>query len=403
MEFALVYGSVGTLAAVVFTWRLVLAVRGPRGSARWAVAIAIACTAVGFVTAMPAAYEWVARVSGVPNLATLIVYSAITTAVMAQIVWTTYLVVPDGNTSPIRNVNARNVVVANAVVVAIMIGLFAAAPVHDAPHATDFDHHYATEPVVDAFLAIYLTAYTLALLRIVVLCRAWLPHVREQPWLRRGLRLLTVGSIIAVGYSVGKVVAVAAAWAGIDARTLNSDIAPAFASAGATVMLVGYLCPSLLPRATAAVQRIRALPRLRPLWTALRTAAPEVARAAPETRRAPRDLVYRRVIEIRDALLLLQPHLTARDTALAERVADRLGVRERDRAAAVEAARIAVALRAYEAGAVAVDGGESFRRPDRPTFLGELGWLVAVSTAYRSSPVVPAVLLETSESVPPPS
>ncbi|MEU0544588.1 MAB_1171c family putative transporter, partial [Nocardia sp. NPDC005978] len=260
MEFALVYGSVGTLAAVVFTWRLILAVRGPRGSARWAVAIAIACTAVGFVTAMPAAYEWMARVTGVPNLATLIVYSAITTAVMAQIVWTTYLVGPDDAPPQGPNVNARNVIVANAVVVAIMAGLFLAAPVHDTPHATDFDHHYATEPVVDVFLAIYLSAYTLALLRIVVLCRAWLPHVREQPWLRRGLRLLTVGSIIAVGYAIGKVVAVAAAWAGIDARTLNSDIAPAFASIGATIMLFGYLCPSLLPQAVAAVQRIRALP-----------------------------------------------------------------------------------------------------------------------------------------------
>ncbi|MEU0544701.1 DUF6545 domain-containing protein, partial [Nocardia sp. NPDC005978] len=127
---------------------------------------------------------------------------------------------------------------------------------------------------------------------------------------------------------------------------------------------------------------------------------PEVARAAPETRRAPRDLVYRRVIEIRDALLLLQPHLTPEDTARAERTVERLGVRERDRAAAVEAARIAMALRAYRAGAVAVDRGESFRRPDRPTFLGELGWLVAVSTAYRGSPVVPAVLLETGDSLP---
>lgn len=402
MQFALVYGSVGALAGVVFLWRLVLALRGTRATSRWAVAVAIACSGIGFEAAVPRTYEWIGRVSGIPNLATLIVYSAVTTAVLAQIVWTTYLVPPHPAPVVSSHINGRNVILINIVVVAAMTALFFAAPVDDVIHATDFDYHYATVPLVDAFLGIYLAAYTLALLRIVLLCRTWMPHVREQPWLRWGLTLLVAGSVIAIGYSIGKTAALAAAWADIDARRVNVEIAPAFASVGAAIMLVGYLCPSLLPQAMAAVQRVRAFPRLHPLWSALREATPEVTRAAPETRRIPRDRLYRRVIEIRDALLLLQPHLSPEITARAEHVADDLRTPASARDAAVEAARIACALRAYREGAAPADRGETFRRPARPTFLGELTWLAAVSTAYRTSPVVGAVLLELRESTPPP-
>ncbi|WP_067569911.1 MAB_1171c family putative transporter [Nocardia acidivorans] len=400
MHFALIYGSVGMLAVLVFGWRLLLALRGTRFAARWAVAVAIACAALGFEAAVPQVYEWIGRVSGSPNLATLIVYSAITTATLAQLVWTTYLVAPHADDDPGAaapkspatlanstvtgpNIDGRIVILINLVIVLVLIALFFAAPVHDRAHATDFDYHYATVPLVDLFLGIYLCAYTLALLRIVLLCRTWIPHVREQPWLRRGLVLLVTGSVIAIGYSIGKTAALAGSWAGYSPRTLNMEIAPAFASAGAAIMLLGYLCPSLLPQAIAAVQRARALPRLRPLWLALRAAVPERGAAAPVARRMTRDRLYRRVIEIRDALLLLQPHLGPEITAEAVQVVDRLRVPVADREAAVEAARIALALRAHRAGAIPIDRGEIFRRPARPTFIGELTWLGAVSSAYR--------------------
>ncbi|MFF2557521.1 MAB_1171c family putative transporter [Nocardia sp. NPDC058058] len=422
MHFALVYGSVGVLAVLVFGWRLMLALRGTRIASRWAVAVAIACAAIGFDAAVPQTYEWIGRISGIPNLATLIVYSAIATATLAQLVWTTYLVAPDAGvgieaapgvavtagTVPIeaeaipsapgtgRNVNARRVILVNVAVVLALIALFFAAPVHDRAHATDFDYHYATVPLVEVFLGIYLCAYTLALLRIVLLCRAWLPHVREQPWLRRGLLLLVIGSVIAIGYSIGKIAALIAARADIDARRLNIEIAPAFASVGAAIMLLGYLCPSLLPQAMAAVQRTRALPRLRPLWLALRTAAPEVAEAAPVARRAARDRLYRRVIEIRDGLLLLQPHLSPEITARAIEIVDGMPGRIADREAAVEAARIALALEAFGRGDTPVDRGEIFRRPAKPTFLGEITWLGAVSDAYRKYPVTGAAIGDTT-------
>lgn len=395
MQFALVYGSIGALALLASGWRVALALRAPQAAARWAVAIAIACAALGFEAAVPQIYSWIGRTSGIPNLASLIVYSAIATAVLSQLVWTSYLVAPD---SPGRYLGARTIVAVNVAVVAVMAILFAFAPVHDEIHATDFDDHYAKVPVVDVFLGIYLCAYTLALLRLILLCRAWLPQVRTQPWLRRGLLLLCLGSTVALGYSVGKTIAIAGAWAGFATHRLNIEIAPAFASLGAAAMTIGYLCPSLLPNALTAARRARALPRLRPLWSALCEAAPELSASAPPGG-AAKDRVYRRVIEIRDALLILQPRLTPEMTTRAVEFADALRIPASRREAAIEAARIAQTL--HVGRSAAVDHGESFHRPEIPSFQGELTWLLAVSRAYHSSPIVAAVLADLECAAPP--
>lgn len=388
---ALLYLSIGALAIVAFGWRLLLAVRGPSSPAKWAVAVAIACAAAGFEAAVPQTYSWIGRTSGIPNLATLIVYSSIATATLAQLVWTAYLVAPGEEHDAGRG--ARTVMAINVAVVITMVALFFAAPVHDEIHATDFDDHYAKSPLVDVYLGLYLCVYTIALLRIVALCRSWLPHVREQLWLRRGLLLLVFGSSIAVGYSIGKVVAVTCSWLGIAAHRLNTDIAPAFASLGAAIMLIGYLCPSAIPQSLSAVHRVLALPRLRPLQADLRASIPEIAGTAPVPRGIGRDRLYRTVIEIRDALLILQPHASQAVTERAEQLAEELAVPAEKRAATVEAARIAAALDSYRTGATPADLGNRFRGPEQPSFAGELDWLIAVAIAYRSSPVIPAILV----------
>ncbi|MBL1078473.1 hypothetical protein JK358_29105 [Nocardia sp. 2] len=381
MPFAILYGSIGALAVFAFAWRLVLAAKPPHSAAKWAVAVAILCAALGFEAAVPQIYTWIGETSGIPNLASLIVYSAIATAVLAQLVWTAYLLEPAD-----PRLSGRAVMGVNLAVLVVMTALFWAAPVDDAVHATDFDHHYATEPLVDAFLGIYLLAYTVGLLRIVVLCRRWIPQLHDQLWLRRGLRLLVIGSIIAIGYSVGKTVAITCSWLGIDAYRLNAEIAPAFASLGAAIMLIGYLCPAAIPSTLRAYRNARALPRLRPLLEDLREAIPEIAKTTPGTAKSGRDRLYRSVIEIRDALLILQPQLSPLVTAQAEQLAVELGVSPEDRPATVEAARIAAALRAHRDGVVPADSGDRFREPEHPSFGGELTWLVAVASAYRTVP-----------------
>jgi hypothetical protein len=394
VQFAITYGSIGALAVAAFIWRLSLAIRDHRSPPRWAVAVAIACAAIGFEAAVPPTYQWIGCLSGIPNLATLIVYSAIITAVLSNIVWTAYLVAPNTPTSATFVSSPRRTIAVNLAVITTMTALFFASPVHDQSHPTDFDYHYATIGSVDSFLAIYLCAYTFGLLRLIVLCIHWIPHVHPQIWLRRGLILLAVGSTIAIGYSIGKAIAITASWAGTSMRSLNVTIAPALASLGAAIMLIGFLCPSLIPQVNKAVMRTWALYRLRPLWSDLGDALPNITRTTPTMRRSIRARLYRRVIEIRDALLMLQPHLCPETTTRAEQLATTLRITSSKRDAAIEAARIAAALHAHRNGSAVIDRGEVFGQPDQHSFTGEVRWLAAVATAYRTSPLVPSLLCQ---------
>ncbi|VBA62301.1 MAB_1171c family putative transporter [Mycobacterium attenuatum] len=394
MPFAVTYGSVAALAITAFTWRLNLAIRNPHSSPLWAVAVAIACAAIGFEAAVPSIYQWIGRISGIPNLATLIVYSAVTTAVLANIVWTSYLVTPGPPISTSLVSNPRRIILVNLAVVSAMAILFFASPVHSQSHPTDFDYYYATIGIVDVFLAVYLCAYTFGLLRLIMLCVHWIPRVHRQIWLRRGLTLLAVGSAIAIGYSIGKAIAITAAWAGISMHSLNITIAPAFASLGAALMLVGFVCPSLIPQCSGAARQLWALYRLRVLWSDLGDALPDNTRTIPTMRRSIRTRLYRRVIEIRDALLILQPHLRPETTTRAEQLATTLHITTSKQGAAIEAARIAAALHAHRSGWATTDGAEVFYQPDQLSFTGEVRWLAAVATAYRTCPLVPALLGE---------
>ncbi|MGK8509169.1 MAB_1171c family putative transporter [Nocardia asiatica] len=386
MWFGLVYGGVASLAFAAFLWRVALALRNPGSPARWAVAFAILAAGIGFEAAVPQIYSWIGDVSGIPNLASLVVYGSIASAVLAQVVWTGFMVAPQEPKAG----TGRGVLTLPVLVLAVLAVLFTVAPVHDASHPTDFDAYYAKVPLAVVFLGVYLTVYSAALLRIIVLCRRWIGEV-DRIWLRRGLRLLAGGSAVALGYSAGKVIAIGAAWFDVDLRALNTDVAPAFASLGATVMLVGYLCPSLAPWLLHTNARLRALPRLRPLWLALREVDPELA-PTPDRNTAARDRVYRRVIEIRDWLLRLQPHLSAEATAIAERLATELAVPVRTRAAAIEAARIAAALRAYRLGLPPAGDDESFAEPSLPTLAAELAWLAEVADQFDTAPLVSATL-----------
>jgi hypothetical protein len=104
--------------------------------------------------------------------------------------------------------------------------------------------------------------------------------------------------------------------------------------------------------------------------------------------------LYRRVIEIRDGRLALRPYLDRRVTDTARRLGRAAGLSGSELDATVEAAVLAAAIQAKHEQRAADTGS-----PDAPggsDLPGELAWLVAVSTAFASSPVVSAALRETT-------
>ena len=132
---------------------------------------------------------------------------------------------------------------------------------------------------------------------------------------------------------------------------------------------------------------------LRPLWSALRQAAPSVAFDPTGTRIRPGNLAlarYRRVIEIWDARLRLRPYLDPAWHRHALELGQAAGLSGRSLQAAAEAGLLMAAMDASdrgEPGTVSDPAAPAFDGPDEV-------WLVAVSRAFAKSSVPVALCAE---------
>ena len=129
----------------------------------------------------------------------------------------------------------------------------------------------------------------------------------------------------------------------------------------------------------------RALRRLMPLRSALCDAVPEAASiVVPSGRRAARLRLYQRVIEIRDAALMLRPYRDPEVASAAALVARAAGITGDELAATVEAAVLAAAVRVRNAGRPALNSaGDTGVAPALGLGLrSEADWLAAVSRAF---------------------
>ncbi|MCA1193074.1 MAB_1171c family putative transporter [Saccharopolyspora sp. 6V] len=345
--FAVLYPLALLLQLSAFAWKLRDFLRDPRDPRLGAITLALLFVACGFNFAIPGVYLAVGAASGVPNLSTLAVYSSIVLCTASLQVCSVNLARPREEAQPA----GRVLVLGTVAALLVMAGAFALAPVHDEPHVLDFDAHYSGVPAVVLFLAVYLGAYSLGLVRSALICLRIRPHARER-WLRWGVSLVPVGVVFGLGYSVLKVVAVAATWLGADLDVVSTVVAPLSATAGASVMAVGYVLPSV-PR---LLRRWRARRYLRPLLEALRPLDPELVR---NTRLESAE--YRWLIATDDLLRELRPYLDPAVVPVAERHADRAGLTGEQRAATVEAARIAAGLRAHAAGRRPGSGSDMIR------------------------------------------
>lgn len=130
------------------------------------------------------------------------------------------------------------------------------------------------------------------------------------------------------------------------------------------------------------------------LWSALRTAVPEIVLAPAAGRFGP-DLpldsefaLHRRVIEIYDGCLALRPHLHPR----ALHWAAAMTASDERTAATVEAAVIAAAIEAADLGYRAPGDPAPFPAPaDLSSTAEETAWLIEVADAFRNAPAVDRV------------
>jgi hypothetical protein len=219
--------------------------------------------------------------------------------------------------------------------------------------------------VLEGYLGAVLVSATLLFWSVARDAPAGLP--------RLGLRTIALGTGMIAGYAAVKTVLIVLRGAGVPIDF--EAVAPGghvLQGAGTLLAVAGALVPAGR-RARSVLTTYRDLLVLRPLWTAMRDAFPEVILFTP--RRAVIEMagvddvhlrLYRRVIEIRDGMLALRPYLPGLDHETPE----------------AEAAAIALALRRRADGVPAADGARGFA-PVGPEMSDEVAWLSRVSRAYR--------------------
>ncbi|GHH29814.1 MAB_1171c family putative transporter [Lentzea cavernae] len=184
--------------------------------------------------------------------------------------------------------------------------------------------------------------------------------------LRLGLRLIATGAAMALVYLVNRVVRIASSrfefgyplgWS-----FWMSAVLP---NAAHVVVLAGAAVPAV----AAWLRRYRRYTRLEPLWRALADADPRIALNPRVGWWNMRMRLYRRVIEIRDGLLDLQP---CRDADVADAARGRAAS-----PAEVEAAVVAAAIRARGAAPARVEPGAG-----APDLDGDTAFLCEVSDAF---------------------
>jgi hypothetical protein len=193
---------------------------------------------------------------------------------------------------------------------------------------------------------------------------------------RLGLRATAAGTVLVALYAAMKTGLIVAHGAGVAVDFARIEpTAHAVQTAGVFVGVAGLLVPATR-RARAAVEAYRSLLVLRPLWTAMRDAFPQVILFSP--RRALIEMagiddvhlrLYRRVIEIRDGMLALRPFHPGTYPPNAD-------------PAVAEAEAIALALRRRAEGVEPTDQPGSWA-PVGPEMADEVAWLSRVSAAYR--------------------
>jgi hypothetical protein len=214
----------------------------------------------------------------------------------------------------------------------------------------------------------------------------------ELPYLRVALRLFGLGMAFSAAYMATSMAYVAFRW------SLTPTLLPALGAGEAVFMAAGTAVPLILATRLVGSEAI-ALYQLHPLWRILVQSTPEVTFPGTVPHGRVRDLLtslpqvhaklYRQIIEIRDALLILSRYVTSEIVHLAREHVSSHSVPTSLAEATLTACSLEAALHAKinekipcRTGNTIFDHGGSDRR-------SEIRWLCLVAQVRRG-PVVQA-------------
>jgi hypothetical protein len=270
-----------------------------------------------------------------------------------------------------------------------MIALLVIARVSGrSPH---FIMENAGNPTIALYVLLYTTILTANVVPTVRVCWAH-RRITPDPWLRRGLFIIAIGSSLVLGYCAVRVSDVIAQWTGLNPSRWDFLVS-LFAGVGTIIALIGYILPTAGEQ-LSSVYRWAGMYidyiRLRPLWDALRSEFGDtIARNKSSARDRmlglgdPEYLLYGRVVAIRDGLLVLRPWVDAVKAVPPSFCEDASVEIRSDALAAAE--RIARALDAKRHNRPI--NPRSYSHVDESVkddhLTGEAKWLVSVSAEFR--------------------
>ncbi|WP_233361626.1 MAB_1171c family putative transporter [Streptomyces sp. GMR22] len=236
-----------------------------------------------------------------------------------------------------------------------------------------------------AYWWVFLTFHLIADSTCGLVC--WTYGRRDAPpLLRYGLRLFGAGMLLASTLWILKFVYLYTETPGV--ITLYSPVT----GLEALCIAMGVVLP-FLPHLLTGWRLRRKFHDLEPLWRELTTSTPDVVLGPAERRhirKVPRQLrLYRRVIEIRDAMIVLRNYVSLSDLDLARRHVSDHDVPEHLAEAHVTACWLTAALHSRNSGRLPQAQTTNLAGPGANEFSDEITHLFRIATAFRS-PVIDA-------------
>jgi len=368
----------------------------PAGRYHW---LTLLCLALALTVLLPQTYLTIDRWSRVPNLARLLGDGSGLVASWSAQALLFHLTFPLGAAT--RRTRILGLVL--LLVLLLMAVCFSLAWLPD--EALDFTGRYARTPFIFEYRVVFLAFLGLGMVNAARLFWRYATLARRAV-LRLSLRLAAASSALGLAYVMNEGLRVASV------RFGHADPLPHPAAVSA-ILLVTFIVVGLASTTVAVwgtrlrleacstwLGQYRSLQRLYPLWQTLYRFDAAIALDPPASRLS--DLLnwrrvdfrlYRRVVEIRDGVLLLRPHMDPGAAAYARELAGTAGLPETEIQAVLEAAELAVAMRAPCArGTAVVDalpGIPSFASADLPS---EIASLERLARCFRHSPIVRQVV-----------
>jgi hypothetical protein len=371
--FVLIWSAVGYRS-----WVLLRRERGQRAWAYWRFLLALAFAVTLFV---PAIYRAFYHLTGVPNLAELVGQGLILVSNWQGAAVLLFLAHSDDLTTARRALRIRGFLVLGTLIVITYFFVLIPAP----EDTTRFTTVYADAPYITDYWIAYLFAVNLLQ---VDMARLFIRYSRKstREALRLGLRIVAAGSIVGTTYWLHWMAFL------VIRRTTGTtpdwlDVWGKISVITAVLLIViGSVVPAWGRRVglrgpVAAWREHRAWRQMQPLWEAL---IHEFAVELPGSTSDDAQLsyrLYRRRVEILDGILALRPYRDATAEQQTREENRRRGLTGVDLEAAVEAATLAHALKAHQAGAAIVDAPSRIAADEGAT--GEdAAWLARVSRHF---------------------